>query len=388
MAVVEIRTFRLRFLEKEVFKLKKRRIGYFRITCVALLLMAMIWGCDSLRRVSLKNDSDAALEKCIKTGNGDDKAASGEQPDQKSQKEAETEKTAEKYDTITKNSSDVSTGSLILINKEHGFVFSGNNDDLVKMADNTNRDHYKLAYLTHVIDTEALSAFNKMMEDFHGIHESNDVTVLEAFRSYDAQNEVYAPSQTEDGVMVNENALPAGSTEHHSGYALDLILVDNSGKITKFDGTGDYEWFKKNCFRYGFVLRYPEHKEEITKMAFQPGHFRYVGVPHSNIMNENDLSLEEYISDLKKHEFSGEHLTYSLNGNDYEIYYVKSSGDGTAVPVPSDPDTKVVISGNNDDGFIVTLKRKSESEEKAVTATPKKNIEPDKDVSTAQTDGE
>lgn len=328
--------------------------------------MVMIWGCDSLRRVTVKQDSDDVLEKCIKKGKGEQVQMSDESESSDVQNTYETP--AESYDSVIKSKADLCTGSLVLVNQDHEYIFPQNEDGLVKMADDTNRDHYKLAYLTYLLDPEALTALNKMMKDFHSVHESNDVTIYDAYKSHSAQNESYSASQDTD-ILSGDNNLPAGFSEHHTGYAIDLILVDSSSGIKKFDGTGDYEWFKKNCFKYGFVLRYPEHKEESTHMAYQPAHFRYVGIPHSNIMNENDYCLEEYISELKKYQFSGEHLTYSLYGYNYEIYYVKSDGDSTSVPIASDTDKTVVVSGNNEDGFIVTITSKKEADEPAATTS-------------------
>lgn len=339
--------------------------------------MIMIWGCDTLRRVSLNQDSDAQLEKCIKSGKGSQGTVQ-ETLSSDAQNENVPEENEEVYDTVIKKQSDLSSGTLALVNQDHEYVFPENESGLVKMADDMNRDNYKLAYMTYLLDPEALSEFNRMMQDFHGVHQANDVTVYEAYKSYSAQNDSYTKAgASSSDILINDNYIPAGASEHHTGYALDLILV-NGSSITKFDGTGDYEWITKNCYKYGFILRYPEHKEEETKMAYQPAHFRYVGIPHSYIMNEKDYSLEEYISELKQYDFNGEHLKYSLNGNDYQIYYVKSTADSTSVPVVADPDKKVVISGNNEDGFIVTVKSKSVSENTSVTQGTSETVKTEK----------
>ena len=62
------------------------------------------------------------------------------------------------------------------------------------------------------------------------------------------------------------------------------------------------EWLKENAPAYGFVLRYPKEKEDITKIAFEPWHFRYVGVENALYMTENDLTLEEYVAILQNNE--------------------------------------------------------------------------------------
>ena len=62
-----------------------------------------------------------------------------------------------------------------------------------------------------------------------------------------------------------------------------------------YDGTGDFEWINKNCYKYGFVVRYTEEKQRLTKIQDEPWHFRYVGIPHAYYMTTNNLCLEEYI---------------------------------------------------------------------------------------------
>jgi hypothetical protein len=100
------------------------------------------------------------------------------------------------------------------------------------------------------------------------------------------------------------------------------------------------------------VLRYPESAVESTGVEYTPSHFRYVGVPHSNIMQDKNLCLEDYVEFLKGYDFYGEHLFVTLGNIEYEIYYVQADGDVTQVPVPKD--RYYSISGNNIDGFIVT----------------------------------
>ena len=72
-------------------------------------------------------------------------------------------------------------------------------------------------------------------------------------------------------------------------------VVDN--KFEKLDG---FKWLKKNAEDYGFVLRYPKDKEDITKIAYESWHWRYVGVEHAKKMNELNMCLEEYVEYLSK----------------------------------------------------------------------------------------
>ncbi len=99
-------------------------------------------------------------------------------------------------------------------------------------------------------------------------------------------------------------AKPGGS-EHHLGLALDLttpafrqanaILNDSFAKTTA------YQWLSTHCHQYGFILRYPQGKTNITGIAFEPWHYRYVGVEHATYMTTHGLVLEEYIDLYQSH---------------------------------------------------------------------------------------
>ena len=88
-------------------------------------------------------------------------------------------------------------------------------------------------------------------------------------------------------------AIP-GTSEHQLGLALD-ILGSGYGSLNEgFADTKAGEWLAENCAKYGFILRYPKDKEEITGIIFEPWHFRYVGNPHALKMTDQELTLEEY----------------------------------------------------------------------------------------------
>ena len=116
-----------------------------------------------------------------------------------------------------------------------------------------------------------------------------------------------------------------------------------------------------NCWRYAFVNRYPAGKEALTFIDNEPWHFRYVGIPHAEIMKDYDFCLEEYISFIKNYTIDTSFLLKELdNGARYIIYYVPlTDSESTAIYIPLMPDGVTPypyeISGNNVDGFIVTV---------------------------------
>ena len=81
-----------------------------------------------------------------------------------------------------------------------------------------------------------------------------------------------------------------GTSEHHTGLAFDITVPGVS-----FAGTKQCVWIWAHCWEYGFILRYPEGKEDITGFTAEAWHFRYVGTEHALVMRDEDLCLEEYI---------------------------------------------------------------------------------------------
>ena len=148
-------------------------------------------------------------------------------------------------------------------------------------------------------------------------------------------------------------ALP-GHSEHESGYSLDFSLYED-GVQSDYDGTGEYAWINENCSHYGYVLRYTEDKQDTTGIQAEPWHYRYVGQPHAAYMQENNVCLEEYLTLLKNYSADVPLSVTNWDGEIYQVYYVAAdtAADSTYVMVP--PDKKYTISGNNSDGFIVTV---------------------------------
>lgn len=86
-----------------------------------------------------------------------------------------------------------------------------------------------------------------------------------------------------------------GTSEHNTGLAVDIATPEFQRLIEAFADTAAAKWLAANAHNYGFVLRYPKDKQDITGIIFEPWHFRYVGVEHATRMYEDNLCLEEYI---------------------------------------------------------------------------------------------
>lgn len=241
-------------------------------------------------------------------------------------------------------------GPLILVNSDAEYKWDDEGlKSIMEVRNEDGTDCYSVMDNDVKAREEAAKALNSMLKAFNKETGHDDIRVDSAYRSVEEQQEIY--DEAED----NSNVSKPGTSDYHTGYSIDLNVVDEEGESLDFDGTGDYEWFGKNCFKYGFVLRYPEGKKDITGQEYRPWHFRYVGKVHAAYMNENSLCLEEYLNKLKSFPYDGEHLkTKDSDGKEYEIYYFASDLESalTSLAVPSE--RKYSISGNNSDGFIIT----------------------------------
>ncbi|MBE7006819.1 MAG: D-alanyl-D-alanine carboxypeptidase family protein [Ruminococcaceae bacterium] len=125
--------------------------------------------------------------------------------------------------------------------------------------------------------------------------------INESYRSAERQQEIldnYIAAYEAEGLSTEEAQQRAlevvakpGTSEHQLGLALDIIVEYEE------DSTQTWQWLKENCWRYGFILRYPEDKTEITGISYEPWHFRYVGAEAAQQITERGITLEEYLED-------------------------------------------------------------------------------------------
>lgn len=255
------------------------------------------------------------------------------------------------YNTVTMQPEDMSKGNLILVNNEIPYNFA-NEDSLVSVYDVKNKS-YKVRDKSVLIHKDVTNSLNLMMQNFQHETGENSVIALSGFRSFDHQQQMYIDRVKKDGEATASGwVAEAGGSEHHTGLALDFGIFYDNGRSGDFKGKGKHKWINENCYQYGFIVRYTDEKKEFTGINDEPWHFRYVGEPHANIMYEKNMCLEEYIEYLKGFKFNKQHLEVtSLNNQKYEIY----CSSGLTVSVPKDREYS--ISGNNVDGFIVTVKQ-------------------------------
>ena len=250
----------------------------------------------------------------------------------------------------TKSSGAIHSGTLILVNKDHKYTFpigvllDDIRENAAKKANG--KPIYDPVTGVELLEKETLQALNAMMYKYDEIYNDATFAISSAYRTEAAQ-----------GALGSE--VKPGESEHHTGYCVALQVFDSTGKNrVNLDPETDH-WFYQNCYKYGFIVRYPDEKKDITGVDRYEHCFRYVGVAHATYMYQNNLCLEEYL-DLLKNSYSSAatRLTISAaDGFDYDVYYVAASdSEVTTIDVPTS-DFAYTVSGDNRGGFIVTVKK-------------------------------
>lgn len=139
------------------------------------------------------------------------------------------------------------------------------------------------------VDQTADAAIQKMIAAAH--KDGITLWVRSGFRSYDIQTSLYNTYVAEDGKSAaSRYSARPGHSEHQTGLAFDLNSLDQS-----FGKTPEGKWIAKNCWKYGFIIRYPKAKEDVTGYMYEPWHVRYLGKEVAKKVTESGLCLEEYL---------------------------------------------------------------------------------------------
>ena len=203
-----------------------------------------------------------------------------------------------------------------------------------------------------LLDTRAAAMLSGLISRLGA---AGEIVPVSGWRSAEEQQEIWDGSMRENGEEFTRKyvALP-GCSEHQTGLAIDLALRADSIDFIRpeFPYDGICGRFRALAADYGFVERYKSGKEDITGIAAEPWHFRYVGRPHARIMCDMGLCLEEYVEYLRAYPYPERLL--EVRGEVYEA----EVGFAGARDTLGLPDAPYQVSGNNVDGYIYTLWRK------------------------------
>ncbi len=250
------------------------------------------------------------------------------------------------WGTFTVTTTDTLQGVLLLVNNDHAYTFPATEDHLENIysvwAAHASPRPYVLSGLSASMDRTALNAMDKMLTDFSTATGKSDVQIRYAYRTFDEQS----------GMEIQP-----GHSDHHTGLGCELkYIIQNGGNPVAYDLSLEpvYNWIFENCHKYGFVIRYPADKAEITGVDDYTCYYRYVGVAHATYMYENNLCMEEYVEKLKDYDEKKPLGINAADGKYYEVYYIDVDGSAT---VKHPTNYAYTVSGTNEGGVVVTVDR-------------------------------
>lgn len=300
---------------------KKFKIRYDRIiAAAAIFILIIILIASAINKASNKNSSK---------NNKPNNASLSSSLSSSSTTEELTDNTVIK---VTKTVDDIHAGNLVLINSTYKYA-STQPSAAVSIKENKKSSHYYYVDDTISLNPDALSALDSMMDDYYNANQSEDIRILDAYRSSNSSDT---------------------TSELSTGLSFNIGLYLGNATYSPYTPTDKYAWVTNNCQNYGFIERYREDKKDITGVAADVSHFRFVGVPHAYYMTQNNLSLEEYITLVKDYDYIKKRLDIDVNDKKYQVYYVAANTAGNT-EIYIDPGKTYDISGNNVDGFIVTV---------------------------------
>ena len=160
--------------------------------------------------------------------------------------------------------------------------------------------------------------------------------VTQAFRTHEYQQRLY------DSMAGTGLAARPGHSEHQVGLAVDI-----SYEGVNIGNSREGSWLMNYSYRYGFIFRYPEHKTDVTRVPFEPWHYRYVGQPHAYFMRQRDFVLEEYIEYLRRNR----EVVISFSGMTFRVVYLLDADETVEIP----EGYTFMTSRDNTGGVIVTI---------------------------------
>ena len=192
----------------------------------------------------------------------------------------------------------------ILVNKENIIEEDYKIGELISVGKHFNSADNSYTSEDILLEKTAANYLIEMINEANKVDKNVIVIPDSGYRSIQKQQEVmnYYINEEGFGLAQKRVAIP-GTSEHHTGLAIDIAIFQN-GKYND-EVTGEeptIRFLHDNCYKYGFILRFPKDKETITGYKYEPWHFRYVGKELAKILynNGNWITLEEYYKRGKK----------------------------------------------------------------------------------------
>lgn len=275
------------------------------------------------------------------------------------------------YEHLSFCSEDIARGSLILVNQHHPMQTSPAACDLVDLnsqqkdllSPHPGKFENQLSHLEHPIEEIYLQkqAATMLFSLIKKAHAGGAITAVSGYRSQAQQISIWEDTISREGTdFAAKYVARPGCSEHQTGLAIDLAKTAPSIDYIcpAFPREGVIASFCNLAPQFGFVLRYPSGKEAITQIGYEPWHFRYVGFPHSVIMTDRQMVLEEYLEMLEAETSPLKPLTYTQDGARIDIIYL-SMKNRQKIEVDFSDVLPHTLSGTNKSGIVLTRFRRS-----------------------------
>ena len=279
---------------ESILKLRGQRLFLF-ILCTLLMIQpmtvfAMILGPGLLAPTFVQPGEIVEEETDEEPGqNSEEEAEHGPGHDSATEEDpAEQQKALEKQKAREEAEE---RGMLVLINKTHTVDSSFKPDDLTSIKYYASNRSESGRYMRK----EAADHFHQMVEA--AADEGLKIVMTTAYRSYGFQQVLWNNYVAKDGeAAASKYSARPGTSEHQSGLAVDVSSPSVSYELTRdFAGTEEGKWLADNAHRFGFIIRYPLGKEDITGYMYEPWHLRYVSPSVAGEIYEAGITLEEYL---------------------------------------------------------------------------------------------
>ena len=252
--------------------------------CIILMILVVLILTIVYKYITYKKEVQAALETSVNV--------------EELYNTTETEE-AEIIEEENKKEKDIDSSTsdweLLLVNKNHN-VPEGYSVELEEAEEG------------HQVDRRIAKSLKQMLSDAR--KEGLSPIICSSYRTNEKQQKLYnnkvkeykrwgCSSEEAEELASYWVAIP-GTGEHETGLAVDIVSRDYQILDEKQEQTDVQKWLIENSYKYGFALRYPTDKKDITMINYEPWHYRYVGIDNATYMKEHDMCLEEYIDYLKQ----------------------------------------------------------------------------------------
>lgn len=258
-----------------------------------------------------------------------------------------------KYTTISVPSSDIKKGDLLIVNKANGLDASvassvnGKLENVYRYNSELKKENLDLVIHYGYRDTGAISLLPEVIEAF------NRMTT-----------DLYKETDCDDILLAYGHLTPKANTlevdyPHQLGTTLDIKLSVDGETLRLSKNATVYTWLLNNAHKYGFVNSDPNETVHGTDELVPSTQFRYIGIPHATYIAESETisNFEQYVAELRNtYNSPSKPLIVESGSNTYSVYYVTAAeGDTVSIQIPENYEYS--LSGDNSNGFIVTVHR-------------------------------